>query len=117
MSHPSNGIIYLYNSGDESVGSDVEEVVQWDKGLSTFMTAVTILSGRKYNSPNQESQHKVLLMFIGQPAHNYLQSREDVNAANARLREDAEANNGDGKFQGAVTKVGCYCYHRRVQQH
>jgi hypothetical protein len=50
MSHPSNGIIDLYNSGDESVGSDVEEVVQWDKGLSTFMTAVTILSGRKYNS-------------------------------------------------------------------
>ena len=39
-----------------------------------------------------------------------MQSREDVNAANARLREDAEANNGDGKFEGMVTKVGCYCY-------
>ena len=39
-----------------------------------------------------------------------MQSREDINAANARLREDAEANDGDGKFEGMATKVGCYCY-------
>ena len=39
-----------------------------------------------------------------------LQSREDVNAANARLREAAEANGGNGKFEAAATKVGCYCW-------
>jgi hypothetical protein len=90
MSHPSNGIIDLYNSGDESVGSDVEEVVQWDKelrGTKTFMTAVTILSGRKYSSPNQESQHKVLLLFIDQPAHGYFRSKSSQMKAFDNLKE------------------------------
>jgi hypothetical protein len=90
MSHPSNGIIDLYNSGDKSVGSDVEEVVLWDKGLcdtKTFMTAVNILSGRKYNSPNLESQQKVLLMFIGQPAHGYFQSKSSQAKAFDNLKE------------------------------
>ena len=48
MSHPSKGVINLYDSNDESVGSNIEEVVQWDKELrntKTFMTAVIILSG------------------------------------------------------------------------
>ena len=50
MSHPLKGVINLYNSNDkiESVESDIEEVVQWDKELcntKTFMTAVIILSG------------------------------------------------------------------------
>ncbi len=39
-----------------------------------------------------------------------MQSREDVNAANSRLREAAEANGGDGKFEAAEMKVGCYCW-------
>ena len=48
--HPSKGIIHLEDdlSGNESVDSDVEEVVQWDRSLcttKTFKTAVLILSG------------------------------------------------------------------------
>ncbi len=39
-----------------------------------------------------------------------MQSREAINAANALLREEAEANGGDGKFETAANKVGCYCY-------
>jgi hypothetical protein len=39
-----------------------------------------------------------------------MQSREGVNAANAQLREAAEANGGDGKFKATETKVGCYCW-------
>ena len=39
-----------------------------------------------------------------------MQSREDVHAADARLREAAEANGGDGKFEATETKVGCYCW-------
>ena len=49
MSHPSKGVINLYDSNDEieSVGSNIDEVVQWDKeprSTKTFMTAVIILS-------------------------------------------------------------------------
>jgi hypothetical protein len=68
----------------------VEEVVQWDKGLrdtKTFMTAITILSGRKYNSPNMESQHKVLLMFVDQPAHGYFRSKSSQAKAFDNLKE------------------------------
>jgi hypothetical protein len=39
-----------------------------------------------------------------------MQTHEDVNAADARLREAAKANGGDGKFEAAETKVGCYCW-------
>ena len=39
-----------------------------------------------------------------------MQSRGDVNAADARLREEAVANGGDGIFEATTTKVGCYCY-------
>jgi hypothetical protein len=39
-----------------------------------------------------------------------MQSREGVIAADARLREAAEANGGDGKFEATETKVGCYCW-------
>ncbi len=39
-----------------------------------------------------------------------MQSREAINAADALLREEAEANGGDGKFEAAANKVGCYCY-------
>jgi hypothetical protein len=38
-----------------------------------------------------------------------MQTHEDVNAANARLREVTEANDRDGKFEATETKVGCYC--------
>ena len=39
-----------------------------------------------------------------------MQAHEDVNAADARLREGAKANGGDGKFEATATKVGCYCW-------
>ncbi len=34
-----------------------------------------------------------------------MQSREAINAADALLREEAEANGGDGKFEAAANKV------------
>jgi hypothetical protein len=43
------------------------EVVQWDRSLSStkiFKTAVLILSGRKFESPNLESLQKNLHLFI-----------------------------------------------------
>jgi len=59
MRHPLKGVIHLEDdsSGNESVDSDMEEVVQWDRSLSntkTFKTVVLILSGRKFKSPNFE---------------------------------------------------------------
>jgi hypothetical protein len=39
-----------------------------------------------------------------------MQLRKAINAADALLREEAEANSGDGKFEAAVNKVGCYCF-------
>jgi hypothetical protein len=71
--HPSKEVINLYATS-ESAGSDIEEIVQWDKELrntKTIMKAVIILSSRKFSSPNLESQHKILLNFINQPAHDY----------------------------------------------
>ena len=68
----------------------MEEVVRWDEGLcdaKTFMTAVNILSGRKFNSPNLESQQKVLLMFICQSAHSYFQSKSSQAKAFDNLKE------------------------------
>ena len=69
MWHPSKGVIHLEDdlSGNESVDSDVEEVVQWDRSLSstkTFKTAVLILSGRKFESPSLESLQNILHLFI-----------------------------------------------------
>ncbi len=49
--HPSKGVVINLNkdqSSDESVGSNVEEVVQWDRSLHSlkmFQMAVLILSG------------------------------------------------------------------------
>ena len=62
------GVIHLDNFGGKSVGSDMEEVIQWDKKLSKtmrFTRALTILAGRMFESPNLELQQKILLDFIG----------------------------------------------------
>jgi hypothetical protein len=56
------GSFYLDNYVDENAGSDVEEVIQWDKKLrqtKTFMMAVTIIAGRRIESPNLESQQEI----------------------------------------------------------
>jgi hypothetical protein len=70
-------VIHLDNSGSKSVGSGVEEVIQWDKKLcqtKMFTKAVTIPAGRRVESPNLESQLKILLNFIGQLSCNYFRS-------------------------------------------
>ena len=70
----------VVNIDDESssikggAGSDVEELVNWDRELrrtSTFVTAVMILSGRVYSSPTLPEQQKVLLRFVDEPAESY----------------------------------------------
>ena len=71
MSHLSGGVIHLDDSNDdvEEVGSDVEEVVTWDhelRGTKTFSTGFLILSGRRFDSPNLDEQHKILFSFINQ---------------------------------------------------
>ena len=55
---------------------------------------------------NYESNCPVCVHALTMP----MQSRENVNAADAWLREEAKANDGDGKFEATATKVGCYCY-------
>ncbi len=39
-----------------------------------------------------------------------MQNREGVHVADSWLREAAEANGGDGKFEATETKVRCYCW-------
>jgi hypothetical protein len=78
--HPSKGIIHLEDdsSGNESVDSDVEEVVQWDCSLRNtkrFKTAVLILSGRKFESPNLELLQKILHLFINEPTSDYFKKK------------------------------------------
>jgi hypothetical protein len=54
------------------------EVVQWDCSLSstkTFKTAVLILSGRKFESPNLESLQKILHLFINEPTSDYFKKK------------------------------------------
>jgi hypothetical protein len=81
MLHPSKGVVIHLNedqSSNESVGSNVEEVVQWDCSLrssKTFQTAMLILSGHKFESPNLELLQKVLHNFINQPACDYFRSK------------------------------------------
>jgi hypothetical protein len=78
MSHLSKGIVLLDDSSNESVGSEVDEVVQWDDKLcktKTFKMVDIILSSRKFESANLESQQKILLNFLNQPTPHYFQSR------------------------------------------
>jgi hypothetical protein len=52
MPHPLGGIIFLDKSSNKSVGSNVEEVVQWDQELcvtKTFTTAVLIFSSHRFD--------------------------------------------------------------------
>ena len=82
MSFLSDKIINLedYSSSNEgSVGSDVEEIVQWDSELlqsKTYTTAFTILvSNCKYDGPKVDEQQKLLLWFIDCPADDYFKRR------------------------------------------
>jgi hypothetical protein len=76
MWYPSKGVIHLEDdsAGDESVDSDVEEVVQWDRSLRNtkmFKKSVLILSGRKFESPTFESLQKILHLYINEPTLDY----------------------------------------------
>jgi hypothetical protein len=83
MSFLSDEIINLEDdsssSNEGSVGSDVEEIVQWDRELlqsKTYTTAYTILiSNRKYDGPKVDEQRKLLLRFINCPADDYFKRR------------------------------------------
>ena len=83
MSFLSDEIINLEDdsssSNEGSVGSDVEEIVQWDRELlqtKTYTTAFTILvSNRKYDGPKLDEQKKHLLRFIDCPADEYFKRR------------------------------------------
>ncbi len=80
MWHPSKGVIHLDSdsSSNESVGSDVEEVVMWDHSLrssKTFQRAVLILSGHKFKSPSLEAQSQLLFLFLDKPSSDYFKSR------------------------------------------
>ncbi len=63
------------------MGSDVEEIVQWDRELlqtKTYTTAFTILvSNCKYDGPKLEEQQKLLLWFINCPADEYFKRRSN----------------------------------------
>jgi hypothetical protein len=64
----------------------VEEVVQWNQELrrtKTFLTAVLILSGRRFESPNLELQKKVLHNFNDQTHSGLLP--EQVSAGKAKI--------------------------------
>jgi hypothetical protein len=82
MSFLSDKIINLEDdsSSDEgSVGSNVDEIVQWDRELlqtKTYTTASTILvSNRKYDGPKVDDQRKLLLRFIDCPVDDYFKRR------------------------------------------
>ena len=82
MSFLSDKIINLEDdsSSDEgSVGSNVDEIVQWDRELlqtKTYTTASTILvSNHKYDGPKVDNQRKLLLRFIDCPVDDYFKRR------------------------------------------
>ena len=92
----SKGIIHLEDdlSGDESVDSDVVVVVQWDRSLrstKTFKTAVLILSGRKYESPNLESLQKILHLFVNEPASDYFKKKSSQTTAFENIQAACKA--------------------------
>jgi hypothetical protein len=71
---PGGGIINIDNNSSSnvgSVGSDIEEIIQWDRELcqsKTFTTAFTILvSHRWYHGLKMEDQQKLLKCFIDKP--------------------------------------------------
>jgi hypothetical protein len=71
---PPGGIINLNDDSSSckrSVGSNVEEVVQWDHDLrqtKTFMTTFKLLVLHcRYDAPELEEQQKLLKYFIDEP--------------------------------------------------
>jgi hypothetical protein len=78
MEFPPGGIVNLNNNSSSSngcVGSDIEEVVQWDCDLclkKTFTMAFTIpVLYCQYDAPKLEEQQKLLNHFINEPAEEY----------------------------------------------
>ena len=96
MWYSSKGVIHLEDdlSGNESVDSDVEEVVQWDRSLrntKTFKTAVLILSGRKFKSPTFELLHKILHLFINEPTSDYFKKKSSQATAFENIQATCKA--------------------------
>ena len=92
MWHPLKGVIHLDGdlSSNESVSSDVEEVVMWDhslRSLKTFQRAVLILSRRKFKSPSLEVQSQLLLLFLDKPSSDYFKSRSSQAIAFNKIQD------------------------------
>ncbi len=94
MSFPSGGVVNLkedISSNEGGVGSNVEEIIQWDRELcqsKTFSMALLILSSCVYNSPKLDDQKKVLLKFINSPAEEFFRRRsKQVMAFNNIIRD------------------------------
>jgi hypothetical protein len=83
MSFPSGGVVNFddnISSNEGSNGSNVEEIIQWDRELcqsKTFSTALLILLGHAYNFPKLADQKKILLKFIDRPAREFFRRRSN----------------------------------------
>ncbi len=111
MLHELKGVIHLADSGNESVGSDMEEIDQWDKKLcekKTFQMAVTILTGCRFDSPSLELQQKILLDFVGQPACNYFWSSSPQALAFKNLKVIIELGWKTGRWRGCRKRNGTH---------
>ena len=85
-------------------GSDVEEVIHWDRELrrtSTFVTAVMILSGRAYSSPTLADQQKVLLRFVDEPAEIYFKRNSTQASAFKNIMFDCKSGWKPGQTEAA----------------
>ena len=72
----------------------MEEVVQWDRSLrntKTFKTAVLILSGRKFESPNLELLQKILPLFINEPTSDYFKKKSSQATAFENIQAACKA--------------------------
>ncbi len=95
MLFPSGGVVVNLKdnlfSNEEGNGSNVEEIIQWDRELcqsKTFSTALLILSGLAYNSPKLDDQKKILLKFVDSHAEEFFRRRsKQVMAFNNIIRD------------------------------
>ena len=78
------------SSEEKNAGSDMEEIVQWDRELpqtKTYTTTFTILVyNRKYDGPKLDEQQKLLLRFIHCPVDEYFKRRSKEAKAFSKLK-------------------------------
>jgi hypothetical protein len=78
------------SSDKKNAGSNMEEIVQWDRELpqtKTYTMTFTILvSNRKYDGPKLDKQQKLLLRFIHCPADEAFKRRSKEAMAFSKLK-------------------------------